>query len=86
MKKISVPENVIENLYEAKFDIEKDGSKSIGNELKAFVQKHFPEEKGYSEKVDSVLSDVIDIYLAERKKGFTEGFKAALEYVESLSE
>ena len=86
MRRISVPDMVIEELYEEKFDIEESGDKSVDKDLKAFVQKHFPEEKGYSKKVDNVLSDVIDIYLAERKKGFTEGFNAALEYVESLSE
>ncbi len=86
MKNIEITERLIDDLYEENIDNGNIGLKGTDKELKAFAEKHFPEEKGYSEKVDSVLADVIDIYLAERRCAFEVGFRAAVEYLSKLSE
>ena len=81
-----ITDELIDDLYDECIDTHKVGLEGTDKELKKFVEKYFPEEKGYSEKVDSVLSDVIDIYLAERRCAFEAGFRLGLEYKGKLSE
>ncbi len=71
----------IRRLYEENKDNGAFELHSTETAIKAFMENHFPEAKGYSEVENTVLADIFDIIEQERKNAFAKGCHAIAKLV-----